>query len=372
MSKVSFKISYLFPGKESQRCEFLSIDRRTQITSFINQMGGIVHRKPESGEEPLSIALTSVEDFTYQNTTKKRVCLELSYESDADDVNPDFSIQNTRNSAIHTFVKSHYQFICKNPEGNNINNNTSGMALFELYEESKEIEAKVEKNIKLTQYQNIITGLYEENLQEFVNTCFGIGMTGVEKTPVDKLYNELMHRVTISYVPFENYIEHRNREMLVFLKQCLQTTHENELVIRFEHSSYLFEGELIGQTEEEVFHYFEKNPQKKINAERKLGKHPALELTIVPATEVHEPHLPEANQMIDVAAKDAARIRNMKLEIDSLVTGYRKKIAKLEKDGKAEEATKEESNYVGAKERLRQKYSDVGNSFEDYFKLKNK
>lgn len=372
MSKVSFKISYLFPGKEPQRCEFLSVDRKTGMTSFINQYGGIMYRTPEGSEVPLSISIGSVEDFIYQGAPKKRVCIHLSYESNAEDIKPGDETKNARNSAIHSFVKNHYQFICKNPEGININNNTSSIPLFELYEESKEIEAKVEKNKKLTEYQNIITGLYEENLQEFVNACFGIGMTNVEKTPVDKLYNELMHRISISYVPFEKYLEHKNREMIVFLKQCLQTTYENELVIRFEHNSYLFEGVVIGNTEEEVFHYFEKNPQKKINAERKLGKHPALALDIVPATEVHEPVLPTANQMIDTGAKDAARIRNMKIEIDSLITGYSKKIAKLEKDGKGEEAAKEERNYEAAKQRLRDKYSDVGNAFEDYYKLKSK
>jgi chemotaxis protein histidine kinase CheA len=109
-----------------------------------------------------------------------------------------------------------------------------------------------------------------------------------------------------------------------------------------------------------------------LNAERKLGKHPALALDIVPATEVHEPHLPTANQMIDAGAKDAARIRNMKLEIESLLTGTKNKIAKLEKAGKGEEAANEERNYEAAKQRLRDKYSDVGDAFDEYFKAKNK
>jgi len=372
MSKVSFKISYLFPGKEPQSCEFLSVDRKTGMTSFIDQNGGLKYRAPDGNEKPLRLSVLSIEDFIYQGAPKKRVCLYLSYESNAEDVKPGDEVTNARNSAIHSFVKNHYLFICKNPEGFNINNNTSSMPMFELYEESKEIEAKVEKNKKMTEYQNAITEMYEENLQEFVNACFGIGMTNVEKTPVDKLYNELMHRVSISYVPFEKYLEHKNREMVVFLKQCLQTTYENELVIRFEHNSYLFEGVVIGNSEEEVFHYFEKNPQKKINAERKLGKHPALALDIVPATEVHEPHLPTANQMIDAGAKDAARIRNMKLEIESLLTGTKNKIAKLEKAGKGEEAANEERNYEAAKQRLRDKYSDVGDAFDEYFKAKNK
>jgi hypothetical protein len=62
MSKVSFKISYLFPGKEPQSCEFLSVDRKTGMTSFIDQNGGLKYRAPDGNEKPLNQKLKEFYD----------------------------------------------------------------------------------------------------------------------------------------------------------------------------------------------------------------------------------------------------------------------------------------------------------------------
>lgn len=366
MALVKFKLASIYEGTDSKSIEMFSINKKTNIISFVDQNGNIFYRKPHDGETVLRLSLSATEDFIYQGKQKKRVVIELSYEDGNIEKDPRRD-EYLRNRAVHEFLKTHPNVRLMDPAtGININANAGAMVLFELVEQSKIAAAKAEKEMKYTKYSAEIQALYEaEDKQPFVNLCYAMGIQNVSNTTLQDLYLEMLHKIKGSYVPYESVKEHKSYELYVQVKKAMQTEFDGKIIIEWKSDNYFFEEEILGRSEQEIIHYFETHPRKRENLFRKTGYMEEVTITHVEPEKGKENYSPTPQMLASKAANDAAELRQMETEVKAMFNIYKARRKKAMAKGESPAAVSAvEEEYKDEKERIRKKYLQFADAFD--------
>ena len=372
MSKVSFKVVSNYPGVEPKRIEMSSVSRRTGNVYFLDEYGKRFDRPQHSGEKASSIVLDSVETFDYQGEQKKRVFALVEYEVGLVTPNPEKQLANNVKQAQHSFLKEHNLIKIKDENGNNVNPNAGTMVAYELIEESEVVKRQVEINSKIADYQAIAKKMFTETQKTFVNFCYAYGIQNVENTPIEVLFNEVIHKINLNPDYFNEIYTHKNRRFLTLFNKALETTIDEEQLINVENDFYYFEGNVIGTNAEEAMFWFDKHPKKKEILELKLGEEPETDIEVVklPATGVTlEPSERESTFRAKV---DIGRMSIMKSEVVRMVNKFASETNKATKEGKS--VKEAEDTFKQKRDELRDKYKDIEAAFDTFLeeKLKSK
>jgi hypothetical protein len=370
MSKVSFKLVCIHSGTESELIKMQSVNKKSGIVSFLDEYGAKFQRPPATGEKPASLLLNAVESYIDEKTneSKKRVFALVEYDSEFVSNNKQLQLENNLKQAMHAFVKEHNYVKVRDNNGNNINANSGSMVRFELIEESEEVRKQVEFNNKVADYSSLAKKMFEESPKAFVNFCYAYGLQNVEKTPIEKLYNEVIYKISIQPDYFNEIYNHKNRQFLALFNQALETTVNEEEIIELRDNYYYFENEPIGQNKEEAMFYFDKHPRKKDILE--------LKLNINPETDIEPIRLPEPPIMLSSSEKekgfrekvDAGHLQAMKSEVARLVNKFRSDLNKNRKEGIS--TAELEEKFLSERSRLRGKYISIEAAYDAYFEEK--
>ena len=317
---VTYKVAYLHPGISPRNIPLITSNKAGKIT-FVNEQGELIHRAPLEGEKPHSFNLLSVEPYEYNGKMEKRVFVNLTYESDDLKMQelPDYerAIHKLHKTA-HAFIKEHQNVVVKDAENRNTNRFQVGIALFELIEESSRIKKQNEDNDLITKARTIANELFHDKPSEFVEFCYLYNIKPVEGVEIEKLYNEVLLKIQTYPKGFFDAYDHKQAELMTIIRKGEQKADETgKTYISTEGDFIVFDDEIIGQTDEEVLHYFSKNPKRLEYLRLKLGLGKKEETKVVRLPEVETPSI-DANTKTINRARAAAEVNKMKLKVVTL------------------------------------------------------
>ena len=362
--KITFKICYLYPGMDSKSIELKSTDRKGSV-SFLDNSGNRVFRAPAPGEEPVRIVLLSTENFKFQGDDQKRVYTTVSYypESMEGKLQQYEITENIVNRRAHEVLKEHQHVVVRSKEGANINPNQNGIPMFELIEESKLILADVEKNNKISEGLNIAKDMFQNHPEVFVDFCYSYNIMPIENVPVHVLYNEVVFKIQTDPASFFSVVNHKDAATLTLIKKgLLKTTTDGNSLISIKDNFYYLDGEIVGQSEEETIHFFNKHPKKKEFLMRSLGIAPEVNVEVVSLPPVSEDGGLSDSQKEWKKKTDASRLQTMKMEVA-------KRFKKMQEDKlkNKPEASSIEAKFLDVmRTEIRDKYIDIVEAFDGY------
>jgi hypothetical protein len=362
--KITFKICYLYPGMDSKVIELKTTDKKGSV-SFLDNSGNRVFRAPVPGEEPVKIVLSSTEKFKFQGDDQKRVYTTVSYYPESMEGNLEqYEItENIVNRRAHEVLKEHQHVVVRSSEGANINPNQNGIPMFELIEESKLILADVEKNNKVSEAMNIAKDMFQNHPEVFVDFCYSYNIMPIENVPIHVLYNEVIFKIQVDPSSFFSVINHKDATTLTLIKKALlKTTTEGNSLISIKDNFYYLDGEIVGQSEDEVIHFFNRYPKKKEFLMRSLGIAPDVNVEVVPLPPVSENAGLTDTQKEWKKKTDASRLQTMKMEVA-------KRFKRMQEDklkNKSEASAIEAKFFEVMRTEIRDKYIDIVDAYDAY------
>ena len=362
--KITFKICYLYPGMDSKTIELKSTDKKGSV-SFLDNSGNRVFRTPALGEEPVKIVLTSTENFKFQGDDQKRVYTTVSYypESMEGQLEQYQITENIVNRRAHEVLKEHQHVVVRSKEGANVNPNQNGIPMFELIEESRLILADVEKNNKISEGMNIAKDMFQNHPEVFVDFCYSYNIMPIENVPIHVLYNEVIFKIQTDPAAFFSVVNHKEAATLTLIKKgLLKITTDGNPLISIKDNFYYLDGEIIGQSEDEAIHFFNKYPKKREFLMRSLGIAPEVNVEVVALPPVSEDGGLSDSQKEWKKKTDASRLQTMKMEVA-------KRFKKMQEDklkNKPEASVIEAKFFDVMRTEIRDKYIDIVEAFDTY------
>ena len=362
--KITFKICYLYPGMDSKTIELKSTDKKGSV-SFLDNSGNRVFRTPALGEEPVKIVLTSTENFKFQGEDQTRVYTTVSYypESMEGKLEQYQITENIVNRRAHEVLKEHQHVVVRSKEGANVNPNQNGIPMFELIEESRLILADVEKNNKISEGMNIAKDMFQNHPEVFVDFCYSYNIMPIENVPIHVLYNEVVFKIQTDPAAFFSVVNHKDAATLTLIKKgLLKITTDGNPLISIKDNFYYLDGEIVGQSEEETIHFFNKHPKKKEFLMRSLGIAPEVNVEVVALPPVSEDGGLSDSQKEWKKKTDSSRLQTMKMEVA-------KRFKKMQEDklkNKPEASVIEAKFFDVMRTEIRDKYIDIVEAFDAY------
>lgn len=273
---VTFRIATIYPERDSKPLRLEYRNKHTGLLHWMDKGGSDYTREIMKGEESATIVLMRGENFKYQGGDEKRVYNEFSYypiEMEGDIESERDKEDSIFNCKLHSFVKLHPDVKIKDENGNNNNPNQGSIVMFELIENSLEVQKLVAKNELITTCMMIATDL-KDNKEKFVDFCYAYNIKNIEQTSVEDLYNEVILKLTINPKNFMDTFEHKQLELITLIEKAkilVVDTAENKCLINLDGNDYYMDDELIGEDLDSMIRYFDKMPKKKDYLYRKLG-----------------------------------------------------------------------------------------------------
>lgn len=282
---VEVKVSYLFPDAQAVAPILMrSYNRKTGKQEFLLDDGTFAYGTPTENQSKriVRIPLTMTEKWdnpkmlgeTRKYTKVRYVPIEHEDEVFGDDKLA--KINNNLQMKIVSFLYTHENVVVKDERGNNVNENTKASPLYELVDESFKIRKENERNKLIAKYKGLFTVMLEENPAKMVEFCYAVEVPNIKGTPIEVLYNKLCH--IIDNRP--QYVDVLyNSSKLAFRAMVNRAIYEQDdtkkTVIELDKPSgyYMFNNAAIGKTIEEVYGYFETNPNALKALEQKMGRY---------------------------------------------------------------------------------------------------
>jgi hypothetical protein len=349
---------------DSKTIELKSTDKKGSV-SFLDNSGNRVFRTPALGEEPVKIVLTSTENFKFQGEDQTRVYTTVSYypESMEGKLEQYQITENIVNRRAHEVLKEHQHVVVRSKEGANVNPNQNGIPMFELIEESRLILADVEKNNKISEGMNIAKDMFQNHPEVFVDFCYSYNIMPIENVPIHVLYNEVVFKIQTDPAAFFSVVNHKDAATLTLIKKgLLKITTDGNPLISIKDNFYYLDGEIVGQSEEETIHFFNKHPKKKEFLMRSLGIAPEVNVEVVALPPVSEDGGLSDSQKEWKKKTDSSRLQTMKMEVA-------KRFKKMQEDklkNKPEASVIEAKFFDVMRTEIRDKYIDIVEAFDAY------
>lgn len=372
--KVSFKVIYNAFGTTPRTIELKSI-KKDGKASFINNHGAYFEREPKSDESVATITLTSTEIVKKGEDTYKRVYATLSYWREQDvpkGISDSERAENTINRLAHEMLKTHHQVIYRGQDGNDINPNRWATTMFELVEESQRVLDQVEKNAKIAEAMDVVTDMFRTKRELFIDFCYAYGITNVDKTPIENLYNEVVFKLQLNPFHFFAILNDKNREALVLIKKGLsvQVSENNgetfRTIISVENNYFYFDGEPVASTEQDLIGWLHSNPKKKEYLMQRLGITPSVTSDdIVELPPIGDRDAFTKSEKIAKRTKDEAQIELMQKAVNAHFRKFKNKVKESpEKEGEHEKAL------YKALEDSRETWAHIVEAYDEYCKDK--
>lgn len=333
MEKITFKIVYAAQGSTPRQIELKSSDRHGNI-EWLDKSGADYTAEPPLGVSPVKLNLTSTEFYTDKNgEKKKRVFGLFSYVCEKDE-NEIKDVSERLNNIVlrkaHMMLKTHQACIYRDKTGNDINPNRHGASvMFELIEESQNIQNAVELNNRMSEAMNKAGELLKGDATYFMDFCYAYGIVNVAKSSPEELYNDICQRIIINPEHFLTTFNNKNNQTLVLLRKGLEYLQpDNTTLVSLVNNIYYMNGEILGESEDVCVY--------NLNQQPKLKEWLMLNMNIAPDFKAEVVQLPPASdhpvqsdskKLFEKGADEAA-VSQAKSKINYMFTKAKTAIAK--------------------------------------------
>lgn len=332
MEKISFKLIHLSNSSTPRQLKLLSKDANENVI-WIDKQGAEFTTNPPAPEFVETLNLNSVENYEVREANgqivkKKRAFGIFSYYPEEQEMKLSAG-EKAKNSILrkaHLMLKTHMNVAFKDNKGQDINPNRWGATvMFELIEESQNILNEVKFNGKITEARNIAQELFDGNRTAFVDFCYAYGMTRVEDTPSEVLFNEINQRIIINPDHFLQTFSEKENQVKVLLRKAIEkVTEDNSTLVVLRDGKYSLNGEILGSNEDEVIYYINSHPKIKEYLQTKLGvtvDHIPAVKELSPVSD--HPVQSEAKKLFE-KGHDEQAVKAMKTRVNAMFNSYQK------------------------------------------------
>jgi GTPase SAR1 family protein len=368
LKKITFKVAYLHSGTTARALDLLKVDKIGN-TTFIDTSGSMFQRPLGERETPAKIILSAIESYKdAQGEIRKKVYKELSYYTEEcsgeafKTISELEQAEHLINKQAHELLKSHQNVIWRDASGNDQNPNRYGaITNYELIEETQNIINKMQENFSKQKAETIATELFLEDKAGFIDICYAYGVRPVEGVEIEKLYNEVMLKISINPQHFLDVHADKHKEMKIIIAKALQLEDEtNNPLITINNDLYYMTGDILGSNVDEVIHYFETHPKAKEYLFTKLGVKKEIEVAVKNLSPVQEKVDLTPQAKIYKTRVDAARVEEMERSVKVEIRKFKEAIKKGNK--------KEDAMYAlsGSLDIKRGNFADVAEVFDEF------
>jgi hypothetical protein len=358
--KITFDIVYLYRGTSPKMIELVSTDKQGRV-SFIDNYGNRHERSPQGGETIATYDLSAVESQNVNGEIVQRVYKRVEYYPAELEklLDSNTKINNLISRHAHDFLTTHSHVMIKDANGGNINPNQVGNTLYELRETTKLIKAEVTKNKLITKARYEADEMVENDPQSFIDFCYRYGIRPIEGVLIERLYNEVLIKINSNPQYFFDILEHKDAKLLTAIKMAMVGVGDEGALLEPQESYYTFNGEIVGQSDEEILSYFKNKPRERdiLYKKLKLSSDDIVEIPTLPA---------ESDAITSTEAEkgtkrraDVARINEMESDIKRTFNGW-----KLERAKGESYHAKAHERYTGILTKMREQYLDVVDAFD--------
>jgi hypothetical protein len=365
--KITYKVVALYSGTNVKTLDLVKVDKIGN-TTFIDIAGNVHQRQMGERETAAKIILNDIMSYKDGETPRKKVYKELSYfteECSGEALKTLSDIERAEhlvNKAAHELLKSHQNVVWRDANGNDQNPNRYGaITNFELIEETQNVLNKVDENLNKQKAGDIATRLYNESKHDFIDLCYAFGIRNVESIEIEKLYNEVMLKISINPKHFLDVYSDKKREFKTIIAKAEQFLDEaQEPLISVKNDMYYMAGDILGSTIDEVIHYFETHPKANAYLHKKMGitKEISVEVSTLPPVQ-EKIELPPQAQIYKKRV-DAARIEEMERSVKVEVRKFKESVKK---------GAKKEDAMLALESKLNEKranFADVVEVFDEF------
>lgn len=334
--KITFKVVYLANGTTPRHIVLKSQDRNGAV-EWIDRSGSVYHTPPPPEAKPAILNLNSTETYEViemgQKVAKKRVCGYFSYvpESESGKIeNVADRTQDTIHRQAHMMLKTHQSCIYRDSTGNDVNPNRWGATtMFELIEESQKILDEVQLNDKINEARQKAEDLYKGSRESFVDFCYAYGLTKVNKTASEVLYNEICQKIIINPDHFLKTYDDKNTETVILLRKALEFEKEPSVsLVSLLNGYYQMNGEILGDSEDKAVYHLNMHPKLKEYIANTIGSPLSFKAEVKELAPVSDhPYISEAKRL-QVKALDEQAVKLMKTRINAMFTKANNDISK--------------------------------------------
>lgn len=334
--KITFKVIHLSNSSQPRQIELKNVSRDGQM-SWIDSSGAETSAPPPLGVLPEKLNLTSSEKYEAieggQKVKKARAFGIFSYVSEDKERSIEDTYERARNRVLrqaHLMLKTHQACVYRDEKGNDINPNRWGASvMFELIEESQNVKNKNAFNDKITEAMNKAKALFEGSHEAFVDFCYAYGITKVNITPPEILYNDICQRIIVNPDHFLKTHDAKDNQMLILLRKGLEEMKDdNSTLIGLENGLYVMNGEILGDTEEKVVYHLSTHPKLKEYLMLALGITPDVIVDVVNLSPVSDhPVKSEAKKLME-KGMDQAAVSEMKTKLNFMFNKAKGAISK--------------------------------------------
>jgi hypothetical protein len=361
--KITFDLVSIYSGTSPRTIELLITDKKGK-TTWVDSYGNIFHRELERGESPAQFSIGATETYVDPKSKEKalRVFKTFSYypEEFEGQLSSDEKADNMVNRHAHTWFKLHPAVVVKDATGGNINpNQTGALLLFEMRETTKNINDEVAKNMLISECTGIVTDMYQNSPETFLDLCYRYGIQSVKTMPIEKLYNLVILKINNNASHFMEILNHKDAEMLVMIKKAMIGTEEEPAIISYQEPFYIMNGENLGRTDEEIIDSLYKSPRSRAYLATALGM-PTEDVVEVVKLPKESDAITETKGQIDYGRRvDAARIDEAKKFLNGIVSRW-----KTEKAKDRSKAAEIEAKHLQRISEKREEYIDIADFYD--------
>jgi hypothetical protein len=246
-----------------------------------------------------------------------------------------------------------------------VNPNQTGTPLYQLIEETAEVNALVTKNRRAADANAELSHMLELEKERLVDFCYAYGITPIEGVAIERLYNKAVAKATLNPDHFFEILNHKDSKMLTYIERAKLKQIGDDNLITLKGSQYYMEGEAVGGDEEEMIRFFNRFPRKKEYMLGRLGITPEIapEVITLPKVEESLEYTPMQQNYNERTTNTLET--EMKMRVGKLFKDYEK--AKAADPSKAGELLEKAKADV---EKLRSKYISIADHFNDYISKK--
>lgn len=224
------------------------------------------------------------------------------------ETDPKLPINYKNDEEVVRFLKNHNQVIYVRPDGKQNPNILPSMVIFTLENITSASMASANYELKANEAAFLIGEWSSKNTQRLNDFCYLWGLKGIEKHTAQSLYLTIVKEVKANvgkYVQVEKWLDDETR-VLVSKGLLIEKEGSKETIIYKNGTYYIFNGETLGESQENVVNYFTTHPQ-----EYKILK------SLLGVTENIEVKLPsQATKAINENRVDTSTVAKAELEIE--------------------------------------------------------
>jgi hypothetical protein len=188
----------------------------------------------------------------------------LDYISKNPEVDPKTPLNYNNDKEIVKFLKTHNQVIFVNKEGKQNPNINPSMVIYTLENITSASTASANYEIKANEAAFLIGEWSTKNTQRLIDFCYLWGLKGIEKHTAQSLYLTIVKEVKANvgkYIQVEKWLDD---EIRVLVSKALLTDKKDskEAVVYKNGTYFIFNGETLGESQEDAVNYFTTHPQE--------------------------------------------------------------------------------------------------------------